>query len=233
MSSPESNQRLLTYVDALREAVAQEMQRDPSVFVFGLDVDDHKAIQGSTRGLVDVFRRWTYACIGAEIARLTRYADRVIQLDPLAGDNGLLRDAVGTPGGAGELRPGSRTVFLLNGNLNTSLDIQKLFEETRERMARADRVVVVLYNSYFAWLLLDTGWLVRLPASSTPLAVGPDTRVDGAYYPALRLDGLTPVAIDTTVEQNALVVSRSPAGADRWNAGGHSTAANRPGRPRK
>src|SRR6201993_4615073 len=55
MSSPESNQRLLTYVDALREAVAQEMRRDPSVFVFGLDVDDHKAIQGSTRGLVDVF----------------------------------------------------------------------------------------------------------------------------------------------------------------------------------
>jgi pyruvate/2-oxoglutarate/acetoin dehydrogenase E1 component len=55
MSSPASNQRLLTYVDALREAVAQEMQRDPRVFVFGLDVDDHKAIQGSTRGLVDVF----------------------------------------------------------------------------------------------------------------------------------------------------------------------------------
>ena len=43
----------VTYVDALREAVAQEMQRDPRVFVFGLDVDDHKAIQGSTRGLVE------------------------------------------------------------------------------------------------------------------------------------------------------------------------------------
>jgi acetoin:2,6-dichlorophenolindophenol oxidoreductase subunit beta len=55
MSMPQSNQRLLTYVDALREAVAQEMRRDPSVFVFGLDVDDHKAIQGSTRGLVDEF----------------------------------------------------------------------------------------------------------------------------------------------------------------------------------
>jgi acetoin:2,6-dichlorophenolindophenol oxidoreductase subunit beta len=41
MSSPQSNQRLLTYVDALREAVAQEMQRDPRVFIFGLDVDYH------------------------------------------------------------------------------------------------------------------------------------------------------------------------------------------------
>jgi pyruvate dehydrogenase E1 component beta subunit len=47
--------RLLTYVDALREAVAQEMELDPSVFVFGLDVDDHKAIQGSTRGLLEKF----------------------------------------------------------------------------------------------------------------------------------------------------------------------------------
>lgn len=55
MSSPGNNQRLLTYVDALREGLAQEMQRDPRVLLFGLDVDDHKAIQGSTRGLVDIF----------------------------------------------------------------------------------------------------------------------------------------------------------------------------------
>lgn len=55
MSSRNSNERLLTYVDALREGVAQEMRRDPRVFVMGLDVDDHKAIQGSTRGLLDEF----------------------------------------------------------------------------------------------------------------------------------------------------------------------------------
>jgi acetoin:2,6-dichlorophenolindophenol oxidoreductase subunit beta len=55
MFSPGNNQRLLTYVDALREGLAQEMERDQRVFVFGLDVDDHKAIQGSTRGLVDEF----------------------------------------------------------------------------------------------------------------------------------------------------------------------------------
>jgi acetoin:2,6-dichlorophenolindophenol oxidoreductase subunit beta len=48
-------QRPLKYVDALREAFAQEMERDPSVFTFGLDVDDHKAIQGSTAGLLDRF----------------------------------------------------------------------------------------------------------------------------------------------------------------------------------
>ena len=47
--------RLLRYVDALCEAFAQEMRRDERVFVFGLDVDDHKCIQGSTRGLLAEF----------------------------------------------------------------------------------------------------------------------------------------------------------------------------------
>jgi acetoin:2,6-dichlorophenolindophenol oxidoreductase subunit beta len=55
MSSPADNGRVLTYVDALREAVAQEMRRDSTIFIFGLDVDDHKTIQGSTRGLVEEF----------------------------------------------------------------------------------------------------------------------------------------------------------------------------------
>jgi acetoin:2,6-dichlorophenolindophenol oxidoreductase subunit beta len=55
MSSPAPEGRLLTYADALREAVAQEMRLDPRVFLFGLDVDDHKAIQGSTRGLLEEF----------------------------------------------------------------------------------------------------------------------------------------------------------------------------------
>lgn len=44
-----------SYVDGLREAVSQEMERDPAVVCFGLDVDDPKAIQGTTRGLVERF----------------------------------------------------------------------------------------------------------------------------------------------------------------------------------
>src|SRR5258706_10610036 len=47
--------RMLRYVDALAEAVAQEMDLDPRVFVYGLDVDDHKRIQGSTVGLLERF----------------------------------------------------------------------------------------------------------------------------------------------------------------------------------
>jgi acetoin:2,6-dichlorophenolindophenol oxidoreductase subunit beta len=50
-------ERRLRYVDALNEAVAQEMARDPRVFLFGLDVDDHKGIQGSTLGLQQRFGR--------------------------------------------------------------------------------------------------------------------------------------------------------------------------------
>jgi acetoin:2,6-dichlorophenolindophenol oxidoreductase subunit beta len=55
MSSQPDQPRILSYVDALREAVAQEMRRDQAVIVMGLDVDDHKAIQGTTRGLVEEF----------------------------------------------------------------------------------------------------------------------------------------------------------------------------------
>jgi pyruvate/2-oxoglutarate/acetoin dehydrogenase E1 component len=48
-------ERTLSYVDAVREATDQEMQRDPNVILFGLDVDDPKAIQGTTRGLVEKY----------------------------------------------------------------------------------------------------------------------------------------------------------------------------------
>jgi pyruvate/2-oxoglutarate/acetoin dehydrogenase E1 component len=46
-------ERILSYVEAVREATQQEMERDKSVIVFGLDVDDPKAIQGTTKGLVE------------------------------------------------------------------------------------------------------------------------------------------------------------------------------------
>jgi pyruvate/2-oxoglutarate/acetoin dehydrogenase E1 component len=42
-------------VEAVREATDLEMARDPAVVLFGLDVDDCKAIQGTTRGLVEKY----------------------------------------------------------------------------------------------------------------------------------------------------------------------------------
>ncbi|PZO41452.1 MAG: alpha-ketoacid dehydrogenase subunit beta [Pseudanabaena frigida] len=49
------NPRILSYVEAVCEATDQEMAIDPSVIVFGLDVDDPKAIQGTTRGLLEKY----------------------------------------------------------------------------------------------------------------------------------------------------------------------------------
>jgi pyruvate/2-oxoglutarate/acetoin dehydrogenase E1 component len=49
------SERSLSYIDAVREATELEMARDPQVVVFGLDVDDPKAIQGTVRGLLEKF----------------------------------------------------------------------------------------------------------------------------------------------------------------------------------
>ncbi|HEX9722267.1 MAG TPA: transketolase C-terminal domain-containing protein [Candidatus Paceibacterota bacterium] len=43
--------RSITYEDAIAESLGQEMERDENVFVYGLDVADHKKIFGSTKGL--------------------------------------------------------------------------------------------------------------------------------------------------------------------------------------
>lgn len=43
--------RNIAYTEAILEATDQIMEKDPRVIVFGLDVDDPKAIQGTTKGL--------------------------------------------------------------------------------------------------------------------------------------------------------------------------------------
>jgi pyruvate/2-oxoglutarate/acetoin dehydrogenase E1 component len=48
-------ERILSYVDAIREATDQEMELNSAVLEFGLDVDDPKAIQGTTRGLLEKY----------------------------------------------------------------------------------------------------------------------------------------------------------------------------------
>jgi len=130
-------------------------------------------------GLLAIFKRWTYACVAREISCITRYSDRVVQLDPLPGDTGILRDRIQAPMtsvlGRGEfdaLRSrdaGERVVFLFNGNFNTSTDIQGLLEDSRTHMRRSDRVAVVLYNAYLAWLYraADRLGLRDGPASTT------------------------------------------------------------------
>ena len=106
-------------------------------------------------------RKWTYALVGREISRITRYADRVVHVDPLPGDTGMLLDAVDAPRketadsgrlGAITREPDAVDVILFNGNFNHSTDVQGLLEIVRPHLGRRGRVVVALYNSYFAWL---------------------------------------------------------------------------------
>ena len=47
--------RRISYQAALREAIHQEMDRDPSVFVYGIGVPNHAKIFGTTAGLVEAF----------------------------------------------------------------------------------------------------------------------------------------------------------------------------------
>lgn len=47
--------RTISYVEAIREALDVEMVRDENVIVFGLDVDDPKAIQGTVSGLLEKY----------------------------------------------------------------------------------------------------------------------------------------------------------------------------------
>src|SRR5437667_5495597 len=48
-------ERALPYTEAVREATDQAMAQDPFVVVFGLGVDDPKAILGTTKGLLDKY----------------------------------------------------------------------------------------------------------------------------------------------------------------------------------
>ena len=48
-------ERKITYCQALNEAMIQEMERDSSVFVYGIGAPDHKKVFGTTAGLVEKF----------------------------------------------------------------------------------------------------------------------------------------------------------------------------------
>ena len=47
--------RKISFCEAINEAMRQEMERDPNVFVYGIGVSDHKRIFGTTIGLLEQF----------------------------------------------------------------------------------------------------------------------------------------------------------------------------------
>lgn len=52
-----TTQRVLTYAQALNEALAEEIARDPSVILLGEDIGEHGGIYTVTRGLLERFGR--------------------------------------------------------------------------------------------------------------------------------------------------------------------------------
>jgi hypothetical protein len=168
--------------------------------------------------VLDAFKRWTYGRVAREVSRVTRYADRLVQFDPLPGDTGVLRDCIEAPDkrvasiadvdGSAACDPDRRTVFLFNGNLNSSLDIQALLERGRAHMGRSDRLVVVLYNAYLAWVYRAADRLgLRSGAECTTFV----TRTDLSQL--ARLSGFE-------------VLRLRPAGYVPWHFFGLGTAVN-------
>jgi len=107
------------------------------------------------------WKTYVNAVLAAELSRLTRYYDQVIQWLPRKDDRGLLLSLVDAPVKQrleiGEPFPDltaeveRRTAVLLNGTLNHSLDIQAQLLELKAKMSRTSRVLVVLYNPYLRW----------------------------------------------------------------------------------
>jgi len=108
------------------------------------------------------WRRYLNGLIAREFSALTRYYDQVIQWLPRDEDTGLLlelmdgrnkrRMAKGEPPPDLRRETEQRTAILLNATLNHHCDIQALFTELKQRLARTSRVLVVLYNPYLRWL---------------------------------------------------------------------------------
>lgn len=106
--------------------------------------------------------------LAAQVSRLTRYYDAVVQLAPQQSDNGLLlrhvdcqvKSVAATEDEIVLPAETARTAILLNGNLNHDLDIEATLMKIKQRLTRLSRVVVILYNPYFRgifWLANKLG----------------------------------------------------------------------------
>lgn len=108
------------------------------------------------------WRAFVYGLIAAEISTLSRYYDRLIQLQPREVDDGTLLDAIdnGQKSVATSIEQlpdmrsekEQRSVVLLNGNINHDYDIQGTLSSIKSRLSRTSRVLLVTYNPYFRWL---------------------------------------------------------------------------------
>jgi hypothetical protein len=101
--------------------------------------------------------------LGRRLSRISRYGSALIQYQPLSHDGGAVLDAAQAPRKASVDGPvalrrelakakGGRRLILLNGNLNYSFDAEALLASLHAPLERRDRVLVLAYSPYWAWL---------------------------------------------------------------------------------
>ncbi|HIF02870.1 MAG TPA: glycosyltransferase family 2 protein, partial [Nitrospinaceae bacterium] len=121
--------------------------------------------------------------MATEISKLSSYADTLVQLKPMEHDKLYLYEKITANkkiivSSFEELPTSSNTkksVVLLNGNLNHSYDIHDLMLNIKSRVNRFSRLVIVLYNPYFAW---THSLLKKIGLKKDPLPTTYLTRTD-------------------------------------------------------
>ena len=128
-------------------------------------------------------RNTVYSLVAKELASSTRYFEKLWYWSPSEDD--VLREQLSgldkqTIQSVEEFEAHSesddtREMVVLNGVLNSSLDIQEILLGFKAKMARGDRLTAILYNPYLRWpySLADRLGLRSAPSASTFV-----TRVD-------------------------------------------------------
>ncbi len=131
-----------------------------------MEVDANEVRQSTeaTRdsGQLAHWRRYVNSVIAAEISSFSRYYDRIIQWKPRPNDTGILLREIDAPARSIALNydelpnvsseTDTRSLVLLNGNINHDYNIQQTLSTLRLKLSRSSRVVLVAYNPYLRWL---------------------------------------------------------------------------------
>lgn len=106
------------------------------------------------------FLRYLNSLIGAEVSSLTHYLDHVIFYKQQPKDNCGLFEYIDNQSkeivenldcSLNDKATASRAI-VLNGTLNFERDIEALLSNLHDKLYRSDRIVVVIYNSYYRYL---------------------------------------------------------------------------------
>lgn len=122
------------------------------------------------------WRTYVYSVLASEVSATTRYFGDVEEWPSEAPSNPLLLQLVRERSrrASSQLKTGAK-VYLLNGTLNYSTDIDGMFRARWSTMTRGCRVLAILYNPYFGWLYAAASRLGLRSAPTPPTFV---TRTD-------------------------------------------------------